>query len=417
MRRTLKSDFLEALNYTSYRLFLSSGLLHFVSFSMQNVVRSWLMVQLTDSALLIAAVQAVTFAPLLVLSLFGGEIADRLNRKLVVLISDTLYVVTSLTLIVLTALNIVAPWHVLVLSGINGVMFALAASSRQTMTSMIVPRVLLGRATSTYAVVFNIGTVVGPAISAITLPLFGIVISMVVGLVIKVASIFVMLFIKLQPRVIDLLHKPHGVMGDIKDGIVVAFTDSKLRFLLLSLLVLSLTLNSYRAILPVFATDVLNVGAGGFSLLNFYVGLGAIIGAVAVSFFISRLNYRTHGVMFAIISSLFLVGFAFSTLFSVASIVIILVGGAISSFLILNVTEVAVAAPDYVRGRIVSLRTTFFGLTPIGSLVIGALADAWGTTPAMLVMAAACVVGFLLIVIADKCAPMFRRVLALRVSH
>ena len=152
-------------------------------------------------------------------------------------------------------------------------------------------------------------------------------------------------------------------------------------------------------------------------MLNFYVGLGAIIGAVAVSFFISRLNYRTHGVMFAIISSLFLVGFAFSTLFSVASIVIILVGGAISSFLILNVTEVAVAAPDYVRGRIVSLRTTFFGLTPIGSLIIGALADAWGTTPAMLVMAAACVVGFLLIVIADKCAPMFRRVLALRVSH
>ena len=379
-----------ALAYNQYRIFAASGLLNFASFAMQNVVRAWLMLTLTDSPFLISLVLVAALAPLPLLAVFGGELADRLNRKVVVLIGDAAFIAVSAVLITITALDLVQPWHVIALTAANGVAFALSASSRQTMYSLTIPPRLIKPAAEFYALLFNIGGVIGPAITLFSLPLWGIVASMIIALSLKLVSVAVLAFIKLtpQPRR-DAKATVRNLFDELREGVVYSFSVSNLRLLLLLLVVVGVSVGSYRAVLPVFTSDVLGGGDLLFSLLNFVTGAGAITGAVLVIVLDRRINFRRDSYSIGLLGCLAVAGFALATAVWAALALVFVIGILFAAFLSINVTNVAHQTPPEIRGRVTSVRFVLMGLTSAGALTLGLLAEALSTPAALIYMAAA----------------------------
>jgi len=380
---------LEVFQYRSYRLFLSASVLNFVAFNMQNLARSWLMVELTDSPLLITLVTAVTFTPVLILSAFGGVLADNFNRKYVVLTADALWLANVAVMISLTVTGIVTPWMVLTLSATSGVLFALSGASRQTMQSLILPHELFRRGSSTYAVFFNVAVLVSPAITVFTLPVLGVAWTMATAFAIKVASSLVLVFIHLR-RVAHERLTLRKVGSNLASGVSYSLSDVNLRALLSLLAAMVITLGSFRAGLPLFAEFVYENGETGYTLLFLFAGVGAVIGAVLIAVAFNKVDYnKHHGYAWGVLGGLSLIGFALSPYFWLGLVFMVLTGASVAAFLAFNVSTITVIAPDELRGRIMSLRGILFGTTPIGALLLGVIAERWSAPVATAAMAIA----------------------------
>ena len=388
---------LEVFKYRSYRLFLVANMLSFIAFSGVNLALSWQMVELTDSPLLITLVQVVAFTPVLLLSAFGGVLADNFNRKYVVLTSDTLQLANLAVIAVLVGMGVAEVWHVLTSVSVSGVLFALSGASRQTMQSLILKPELFRVAASTYAFFFNMAVLVTPAITLVTLPTWGVFWTLITALLIRVAAMAVTIFIHLRQMAHEHLTL-RGVGSNLASGFSFSVHNVNLRALLALLAVVVISIGSYRAILPVFADDVYNVGETGFALLGLFAGIGAVLGAFIIAVGFNRVDYgKHHGYVWGILAGAGLIGFALSPYFELALVFMVVVGASLAAFLAFNVSTITVIAPDSMRGRIMSFRGVIFGTTPIGTLALGIIAENWTARIGTITLAVVGLVGLTLL--------------------
>ncbi len=366
---------------------------------MQLLTRGWLIHDMTGSPFLVAMVTAAMMLPMLLLSLVGGVLADRMDRRRLIIASDVSFVITFTLLFLLVATDRVAPWHIFAVSVANGVAFALAVSARQALISGLVHREQLRTAVGMSALTFNTSQIIGPAMAGVLLPTLGPSAALATSAVLVLPAIY--LYSTLRPA-----HQPvrgsatGSVIENVKAGISYAINDATIRLLMLGSLVMILTVGPFQSLMPVFAEDVLHVGAGGLSVLLLAAGLGSLAGSITVISIGDRWRHESIELVMGLLAAAALAGFAFSPWFPLSIVMVGFTGFAMTAFMVTNMTVVQVVVPDKLQGRVMSVRFLVIGLMPVGAASIGGVAETAGAPIAVGV--AALIGGFLFLLVQVK---------------
>ena len=357
------------------------------------LIRGWMMYQLTESPLMVAMVPATMMMPMLLLSLFGGVLADRLDRKMITLAADGTLLASFLALFAISAAGIIAPWHIIALSVINGITFSLAVSARQSLVSGLVHREQMRTAVGLSATTYNSAQIVGPAIGGIMLSIMGTTWTLGVSAILVIPAL--VLYSSLNPIHHTSVNDASGSITDnIKAGISYVFEHSTLRFLMLGAIVMILTVGPFQSLMPVFAEEVLNVGAGGLGVLMLAAGVGSLAGSLTVVAIGEKVSHQKLELAFGLLASATLIGFALSSWYLLSISLVTITAFAATSYMVVNMTVVQVYCPDYIRGRVVSIRFLVIGLMPFGALSMGAAAEALNAPIAVALIAVIGAVGF-----------------------
>ena len=368
---------------------------------MQMLIRGWMMYELTQSPLMVTMVTAAMMMPMLFLSLVGGALADRFDRKKITMVSDIIMVGSFAALFGVSAAGIMAPWHILAVSVVNGIAFSMAVSSRQALISGLVHREQMRTAVGLSATTYNSAQIIGPAIGGAMLPLLGATWALGVSTIVVIPAIF--LYSTLKPAQHSSVNSAKGsIVENVKAGLTYSFQNSTLRFLMLGAMVMILTVGPFQSLMPVFAEDVLGVGAGGLGVLMLAAGFGALVGSISVVAIGESVAHQKLQLVFGLLAAASLTAFALSPLFVLSILLVMITAFATTGFMVVNMTVVQIMTPDYMRGRVVSVRFLVIGLMPFGALSMGVAAESVGAPTAGAIIAGVGAVGFALVQIASR---------------
>ena len=384
-----------------YRHYWIAGFCTFTGFNMQVLTRGWLMQDLTGSPLMVSLVTAAMMLPMLFLSLLGGVLADRISRKTITMAADASFIVTFAALAAVTAAGVVQPWHILLVSAMNGTAFALSVSARQAMIAGLVHREQLRTAVGLSALTFNTGQIIGPAIAGGLLSTLGPEWSLSAGVLLVIPSLYLYSTLKLahQPLRSD---SQGSVFENLRVGVRHAVNDPTIRLLLIGALIMVITVGPFQALMPVFSEDVLKVGESGLSVLLIAAGAGALIGSIVVISIANRIPHERVELFCGVLGTLALAGFAFSPWFPLSVLLVGVTGFAMTSFMVTNMTVVQVVTPDKLRGRVMSVRFLVIGMMPVGAAIAGATAEVAGAPAAVGTLALVGLVLFVAVQVAGR---------------
>ena len=365
---------------STFRLYYGGMLGQMASMNMQGIAGGLLLKRLTDSPALVGLMSLANAIPMVGLSLVGGVIADRVEKKFVLLFGQiafgliALTVALSLTLGWLSADKPGSWWILLVTSALQGAVFGLAMPSRQAIINDIVSGEQLMNAISLNFMGMNALQLFAPALAGFMVDAFDFkaVYFTMTGLYIM-AIIF---FIKM-PK-IGIKATPRGsALIEIKEGFRYVWNQHTIRLvLMLSFLAVVLS-TPYGMLMPFFADDVLHVGARGMGILMSVSGAGAIVASITLA----SLPNKKRGIMMlggAVFLGLTLTAFAFSSLWPLSLVLIALVGIGGTVRMSLTNTLVQYYVDDNFRGRVMSLFMMQFGLSSFGTFISGLIAQKWG---------------------------------------
>ncbi|MCH8910641.1 MAG: MFS transporter [Chloroflexi bacterium] len=393
VRRIRRGHPLGVLRNHQYRRYWVAGFATFTGFNMQMLIRGWMMYDLTSSPLMVTMVTAAMMMPMLFLSLVGGALADRVDRKMITLVSDVTLLASFIALFAISAAGAMAPWHIIAISVINGIAFSMAISARQALISGLVHREQLRTAIGLSATTYNTAQIIGPAIGGAILPFLGPTWALGISALVVLPALF--LYASLKPvHHPNSLHAQGSIIENIRAGLSYAYSNSTLRFLMLGTMVMILTVGPFQSLMPVFAEDVLKVGAGGLSVLLLFAGVGALAGSLSVVIIDDKIDHQKLELVFGLLASASLAAFALSPWFALSILLVSVTAFAATGFMVVNMTVVQVMSPDYIRGRVVSVRFLVIGLMPFGAITMGALAETHGAPIAVAVVAAVGALGF-----------------------
>ncbi|MBI2965590.1 MAG: MFS transporter [Chloroflexi bacterium] len=368
--------------------------------AIETLARVWLLQQLTDSPLMVSLVPALLMLPMLFLSVPGGELADRFNRKTITLVYESFALVTYIGLAYLVVIGRAEPWHVLAVTLLQGIGAALSAPARQTLITDLVQTRQQRGALGLSMTVGNVASILGPAFGGLLIARYGMEHAFIAAAVIAVPAL--PLYLSLRP-VASGPHSMHkgGMVRNLKEGVGYIAGDASLRWLLFACLVMIVTVNSWGALFPAFAEDVLNVGAGGLGVLSTAVGGGALAATILVVVISGRISDKTVEVVSGFLFAAFVLGVALSHSYVLTIVLVALAAFAATAFFQTNMTAVQLHAPEEFRGRVISVRFVAWGLQPAGLLALGGLAEAIGPQPALAIfsIAGAIVFGVLVVVL------------------
>jgi len=361
----------------------------------QTVALSWLVFQLTDSAFLLGLVGFLGSIPIFLFSLFGGVLADRLNKRNILITTQIIFMFLAFGLAYLTQSNLITPIIVMIIALLNGTVMAFDAPSRQAMVVEMVGRDHLPNAIALNSVAFNSSRIIGPAVAGILVAGIGMSGCFYINGVSFLAVIIALFYVRIghiRPS------KNHTALRALKEGLAYV-KNHNLIFALISMVgVVSLFGVSYAILMPVFANDVLKVGVKGLGFLMSASGFGALIGALILA----RLgDFKSKGrfvMASCFIFSLSLILFSLTRDFTLSLIILAFIGGtSVTSVALIN-TILQTKATDEFRGRVMSVfMLTFAGIMPFGNLIAGYLAQEFGVSFAVMASGVVCGIFFILI--------------------
>lgn len=378
-------DGLRALRYRNFRLFFFGQLISLIGVWMQSTAQQWLVYRITGSQLKLGTVTFMGFLPVLILSLFMGVIVDRLPIRKILVGTQSWFMLCAAALAIITFLDIVRYEYILVLALLMGIGNALDMPARQAIYTDLVDRPDLLNAIALNSSVFNGARIIGPAIGGFIVAQLGEAPAFAINSLTYIAVIAGLLLMQIQPKETD---SGGGGLQNLKDGLIYLSNEKRVLGLVIMVALFSVVGFSYLTLLPVFAQDVLDIGAKGFGLLLSAQGIGALVAALSLAF---KGDNLPKGKM--LVGSRVLIGFAllllsFSRQTSVSVIALIFAGFGFISKLALTNTLIQLIVPDGLRGRVLSSYTwAMGGFFPIGSLLIGYLGDLLGATTAVLLSA------------------------------
>lgn len=344
---------------------------------MQTMAQSWLVYRLTDSPLALGLLTAARFGPSLLGAPLAGVMADRFARRNLVLGAQALAMVQAAVLAALTLGGAVEVWHVLALALLQGVVETVDMPARQALQLDLVGAEDLQSAVALNSVAFNAARVVGPALAGALVATVGEGVCFALNAVSYLAVLLALAFIPAAAAAAA----PEGVGARLLEGVHYVWREAALRRVLVAAGVTSLFGLSYVTLLPVLARDVLGSGAEGYGVLLGGAGLGAMAGALATASRRSGSDARRFVAWGQGVLGFGLVVLAASRRVSVALACMVLIGAAVAVQLSISNASMQVHAPAGLRGRVISLYIwVFAGLTPVGGLIAGAVAEVVGAT-------------------------------------
>jgi len=372
---------LRALGHRDFRLFWCGQLVSLIGTWMQSVGQAWLVLELTNSPFRLGLISALQFGPILLFSFLSGAISDRVRKRRLLLGTQTALMVQAFTLAVLVGSGRVQFWHVAVLAALYGLATTLDMPSRQSYIAHLVPRGDLMNAIALNSAVFNGARVVGPAVAGLLVARYGTAVAFVMNGASFIAVLAALAAIRTEgapsPR------RGVGLRAEIAEGVRYAAGTPRVALVMSLLMVVSLFVVNMNVLVPLIARDVLHEGAHGFGLLMAALGVGAVAGALAVA--AVSVGRPPLGMVVgpALAAAALLLVLSTARHFGVTAAVLVALGFAQIVFMTSCNTTVQIAVPDELRGRVMGLYALVFaGMTPIGALIVGTVAEHWGVSRA-----------------------------------
>lgn len=389
-----------ALRHRDYRLFWTGSLVSLVGTWMQSTAQSYLVWELTRSALATSLTFLFFSLPSTVLSVVGGVVADRMERRALVLATQTIFMLQALTMTVLTFSRTIEVWHVYLLALVNGTVMAFDSPARQSMLPSLVEREDLGNAIALNSTVFNAGRVIGPPIAGIVYAAAGPAWCFAVNTVSYAAILYALWIIR--PRSAGSMVRQSTMWWNIVEGMQYVRSHSVERTLLLLVALVGTFAFTYVVLMPVVATRVLGGGPAENGYLLGSAGVGATLGGLMVA----TLRPRRPGkviLSFGSVAVLCLVAFSFSRHLALSMALSVGIGGSIMAFLATCNATIQFHLPDTLRGRIMSLYTlALIGSGPLNSLIAGLLGSALGAPLAIALSGAVLGLGLVLVALRNR---------------
>jgi len=382
---------LRALNHRDFRRFFAAQLGALVSGWMHTVAQSWLVLQLTDSPLRLGLIGTLQFGPILLFSIVTGAFADRLPKRRVLVTTQVTLAVLALVLAALVVSGRVRYWHVGVVAVLTGLAQAFDTPARQSYMAEMVGKADLVNAVALNSAAFNAARIVGPAVAGLVIARFGVVPAFLVN---ALGILGVGLTLLTLPAGRSAVRRGTTVLEEVAEGVRYATRTPVIRLVLGLLFVVSITVFNFTVYVPLLARHVLGLGAEGFGFLMAALGVGAVAGALTVGFW--RAPLPPLGIMLSA-AALALTGLlSLSAARHVWVAVPLLFVTGFSGLVVVAScnTRLQLAAPDELRGRMMSLYALVWGgVFPIGAFCVGAMSEAWGVSTAFFVQGTAGLTG------------------------
>jgi MFS family permease len=366
-----------SLSIPQYSLYFWGMVAFFFGMNMMIVLRGYLVYQITGSPSALAFIMLSVALPMLIIAPIGGVIADRVDRRSLMLWAQVSVCVLNGVNTVLISLGVIEFWQLMVLSTLSGIAFSFNMPARQAVVPNLVPRELLMNAMSLSSSAMNATRIVAPALGGLLVQPIGVGGGFAVLTGMYAVSVLLTFGLpKMPPEKRDV---EVTFFNDFRAGFSYIRGNRLVMGLLLLGTVPMVFAMPYQTLLPVFADDVWDVGAVGFGVMQAMAGVGGLAGGLLVA---NLDNYPHKGrlmLVAAVVSGIFLIAFALSPFFAVALPMLIVVGLAQMTFMTVNNTVITSVIPDNVRGRVMSVLMMSFGLMPFGAVPAGIAAGVIGT--------------------------------------
>lgn len=381
-----------AFRSRNYRLYFAGQSFSLIGTWMQGVAMSWLVYRLSGSALLLGIIGFVSQIPTLAIAPFAGVIADRWDRRLLLIGTQTFAMIQAFILAALVLTGTVRIWEIVVLSALLGIVNSFDVPIRQSFVVEMVGKEDLANAIALNSSMFHGTRLIGPSLAGLLIGVMGEGVCFFINGTSYLAVICSLMAMRIVPR--PRSSGSPRVLTELKEGFSYAFSFTPIRSVLLLIALVSLLGLPYVVLMPVFAKEILHGGPHTFGFLMTASGVGSFAAAVYLA---SRKNVIGLGRLISFspaVLGLSVIAFSFSRSLSLSLGFLVLAGFGLMLQIASSNTVIQTVVDDDKRGRIMSLYTmSFMGMAPFGSLIAGALAGRIGAPHTVMLGGICCLLG------------------------
>jgi MFS family permease len=371
------------LRHRNYRLYWLGHFLSSISLSMDIVAQSWLVLRLTNSPFLLGANWLVHAIPSITLALLGGVIADRMDRRRILVVAQAGATALYFVLGTLVLAGVAEFWHVLVMTFLAGGLRAFDRPGRLALLPQVVPRDELASAVAVSSFPWQFTRLIGPASAGMLIYLVD------VGLTYYVCALIALVGSVLWPMIRLEAHAP----AKMEESFVQHITEGlnfvrrhEIYYIFIAMTFFNSVFGmSYMTLAPLFARDILHVGSQGYGFLQSSAGAGALVGVILVSFLAGVPRKGRQIMAGAITFGLCLIGFAFSTSYLLSITLVFLIGVTSQTYITTITTVLQLELPEDLRGRVMGIYGLAWDLMPVGGVIVGTIAEYAGAPMAVAV--------------------------------
>lgn len=384
-------------NNRNFRLYWAGALASNAGTFMQTLAQGWLVYQLTASSFMLGLVTFSTSVPMLIFGLYGGVLADRIERRRLMLYTQVVLMALAFLLAGLTLAGVVTITEIIALAFLNGTVMALVVPVRQSLVNDLVPRADLQNAIAINSLQVQSSRILGPAIAGLLLALVGPGWCFFINGLSFLAVIWSLLVVRVPP----LPPQPRAsALRSVYESLLYVRNQPTLLALLLLAAIPNLFGTPYQYMLPAFAAAVLHVGGAELGLLQSAAGVGAL--ACALTLASLPPGGRSGALLLGATIGLGcgLVAFGLSRSFPLSMALLVGVGVANMAYTTLNQTFLQHNVADHMRGRVLALMALVtFGLQPFGAMQMGTLATLFGNQPGMVFAGLVCIIAAVVVLL------------------
>jgi len=381
-----------SLRGRNYRLFWFGQLVSLAGTWMQDVALAWLVLSITQSPVALGWTMTIRFLPSLLFSLYGGLLADRLPKRQTIIAGQCVQLLVALALAILTSTDLITVALIYSLAGLRGLIDAVEGPTRQAFVPEMVGTANLSNAVALNSTQFNVARIAGPAVGALVISTLGIA----ACFFLNTASFLAVILALLAMRASELypVSRPlqEKALSQIRDGLRYARSTPEVVVIFIAMGAIGTFGYNFQTLLPLVTKYLLGSGASTLALLTTSMGAGSVMAGLVVAYRGRPTQRLLLGAAVCFVVLLFLVGLSGQRPLTMG--LMFLTGMCGVLFMTTANTRLQLLVPGHMRGRVMGIYILLFiGTTPIGSMLIGQLAEHLGVRTTVLTMAGLCGAG------------------------
>jgi MFS family permease len=360
-----------AFKSRNYRLYFTGQSISLIGTWMQKTAVSWVIYTLTHSKFMLGVTLFATMFPSFLLSFIGGVVSDRYNRYKVLLLTQVVSMIQAILLTILIFFKHYSVWEIIVLSVLLGIVNAFDVPARQSLVyDMVDDKKNLPNALALNSSMVNLSRLIGPGVAGLVIEKFGDDVCFGLNALSFVAVIISLLLMRLPVFVA----KPHSknILGDLREGLIYIRKTPQISFVIGMLALISLFVLPFSTLIPVYAKDIFHGTASTFGVIDSVIGLGAFTGAIFLASLKPGSNLQKILAINTFVFGSGLVLFSHTAFYPLALLFAMIAAFGMMSQITITNTLIQTAVDPAMRGRVISIYAmAFFGMQPLGGLLIG----------------------------------------------
>jgi MFS family permease len=376
-----------ALHHRNYRLYFGGQLTSLAGTWMQSAAQSWLVLKLTNSSMMLGVVSFAQFTPILLVGLFAGVVVDRVDRRRVIILTQTLLMLSAFTLAALTWSGRVRVYHVIMLAAFNGTIAAFDMPARQSFVVEMVGYEDLANAIALNSMMFNSARMIGPAIAGLLIAWLGTGTCFFLNGLSFLAVIWSLFQMRIAARVIA--GSGARMLSQAREGLAYVWRHRPLFYQMALAAAANGFGYQYLVLVPLFARNVLHGDARSYGFLVAIQGLGSVLGAATLATRVTTRGIRNNLIVGLFLSAAGIIVFGLSRSMALSLAAQLVIGAGLTNFRASNNTLVQLFVSNELRGRVMSTyQLAAVGMTPLGALEVGYLGTLLGPRQSVVICGA-----------------------------